>query len=145
MPDFWTINSILMASIFTSPLESYWARCLGTLQIHIRCGCCSCEPFHALDSLMDFSGFLLPKIPEIEGVKVARRDEAWRVKFLFFNTPDNELVTIDPNKTTKVCKRNFLSTLFFFFCPCFLATFSGGCHFSSFFVIVVVVRSHWGG
>ena len=48
------------------------------------------------------------------------------MKFLFFNTPDNELVTIDPNKTTKVCKRNFLSTLFFFFCPCFLATFSGG-------------------
>ena len=37
------------------------------------------------------------------------------MKFLFFNTPDNELVTIDPNKTTKVCKRNFLSTLFFFF------------------------------
>ena len=48
------------------------------------------------------------------------------MKFLFFNTPDNELVTIDPNKTTKVCKRNFLSTLFFFFLSMFFGYFFRG-------------------
>ena len=35
-----------------------------------------CVVAPTLQPLMDFSGFLLPKIPEIEGVKVARRDEA---------------------------------------------------------------------